>query len=212
MKTLLIITGPQGSGNHLWSKVFASTASVYGWQSLLEEYWIAHDQEPFAAAWHDPVKLVNVEFEHYAVTSISCPYAYHGTTVVPNYQAFVEQARGLGYDIKIAIIGRDQNVLQHQQTRVRGAASTDHFRTWMPWLFLQDPVFLSTELLFLYKMDYIHSIRRQLRFPMYITQDQLDTILAQDPNTKYFNPAPEQPLDGYVRQVSGINTKTPTKE
>jgi len=47
---------------------------------------------------------------------------------------------------------------------------------------------------------------------MYITQDQLDTILAQDPNAKYFNPAPEQTLDGYVRQVSGINTKTPTKE
>jgi len=207
VKTLLIITGPQGSGNHLWSKVFASTSSVYGWQALLDEYWIAHDQEPFAAAWHDPVKLLDIEFQQHAVTSISCPYAYHGATAVPDYAAFVNQARGLGYDVKIAIIGRDQNVLQHQQTRVRGAASTDHFRHWLPWLCLQDPVFLSTELLYLYGIDYLRTLRQQLTFPIEIEQTQLDEILKQDPNSKYFAAAKEQPLDQYVRTVSGLNTR-----
>jgi len=207
MKTLLIITGPQGSGNHLWSKVFASTPSVFGWQALLNEYWIAHDQEPFAQAWHDPLKLTDVEFKQYAVTSISCPYAYHGTTTVPDYQAFINRARGLGYDVKIAIIGRDQNVLQYQQTRVRGAASTDHFRSHLPWLCLHDPVFLSTELLYLYGMDYLRTLRRQLKFPIYVEQAQLDEILKQDPNSKYFTAAAEQPLDQYVRTVSGLNTR-----
>jgi hypothetical protein len=207
MKTLLIITGPQGSGNHLWSKIFAATPSVFGWQALLNEYWIAHDQEPFAEAWHDPVKLTDVEFNQYAVTSISCPYAYHGTTTVPDYQAFINRAKGLGYDVKIAIIGRDQNVLQYQQTRVRGTASTDHFRTWLPWLCLHDPVFLSTELLYLYGQDYLRTLRRQLKFPIYIEQAQLDEILKQDPNSKYFTAAAEQPLDQYVRTVSGLNTR-----
>ena len=207
MKTLLIITGPQGSGNHLWSKVFAATPKVHGWQALLDQYWIAHDQEPFASAWHDPVKLADIEFEQYAVTSISCPYAYHGTTTVPDYEAFVNRARGLGYEVKIAIIGRDQNVLQYQQTRVRGAASTDHFRHWLPWLCLQDPVFLSTELLYLYSMDYLRTIRQQLTFPIEIEQAQLDEILKQDPNSKYFTAAEEQPLDQHVRTVSGLNTR-----
>ena len=207
MKTLLIITGPQGSGNHLWSKVFAATPKVHGWQALLDQYWIAHDQEPFASAWHDPVKLADIEFEQYAVTSISCPYAYHGTTTVPDYEAFVNRARGLGYEVKIAIIGRDQNVLQYQQTRVRGAASTDHFRRWLPWLCLHDPVFLSTELLYLYGIDYLRTLRQQLTFPIEIEQTQLDEILKQDPNSKYFAAAKEQPLDQYVRTVSGLNTR-----
>jgi hypothetical protein len=207
VKTLLIITGPQGSGNHLWSKVFAATPNVHGWQALLKEYWIAHDQEPFADAWHDATKLTNVEFDQYAVTSISCPYAYHGVTTVPDYESFVNQARALNYEIKIAIIGRDQNVLQHQQTRVRGAASIDHFKRWLPWLCLHNPTFLSTELLYLYGMDYLRTLSTQLIFPIEIEQAQLDEILKQDPNSKYFTAAAEQPLDQYVRQVSGLNTR-----
>ena len=205
MKKLLIITGPQGSGNHLWSKVFAATEGVYGWQELLDTYWIAHDQEPFAKAWHDPITLPDIKFDNYAVTSISCPYSYCGTTVVPDYKAFVNRAKGLGYDVKIAIIGRDQNILQYQQTRVRGAPSTDQFRHWLPWLSLQNPVFLSTELLYLYGMDYLYTLRHQLNFPVYIESDQLAKILVQDTNAKYFRPAEEQPLDAYVRTVSGLN-------
>lgn len=207
MKTLLIITGPQGSGNHLWSKIFAATKDVYGWQALLDTYWIAHDQEPFAAAWHDPARLAEVEFQQHAITSISCPYVYHGVTTVPDYQAFVERARGLGYDVKIAIIGRDQTVLQHQQTRVRGAPSIDHFRHWLPWLCLQNPVFLSTELLYLYGQDYLRTLSYQLKFPIDVEQSQLDKILELDPNSKYFTAAPEQPLDQYVRTLIGLNTR-----
>jgi hypothetical protein len=46
MKKLLIITGPQGSGNHMWSKILALHPAVNGWSALLEEYWIPHDREP----------------------------------------------------------------------------------------------------------------------------------------------------------------------
>ena len=54
---LIILTGPQGSGNHLFSKVLALNPAVHGWQDLLDEYWIGHDQEPFAKYWADPKQL-----------------------------------------------------------------------------------------------------------------------------------------------------------
>lgn len=205
MKTLLIITGPQGSGNHLFSKVFAATEGVYGWKELNDTYWIPHDKEPFAEAWHNPSLLKDIEFGNYGVTSISCPYAYHGNTVTPDYDKFIDAARNLGYEVKLAIIGRDKNVLQYQQERVRGTHSFKHFDDMLPKLCLRNPVFLSTELLYLYRMDYVRSLITQLNFPIYITKEKLEEILVQDPNSKYFQPAEEQPLDAYVRTVSGIN-------
>ena len=52
MKTLAILTGPQGSGNHLWSKIFSLHHDVFGWKSLLDNYWEAHrTTEPFAKCW-----------------------------------------------------------------------------------------------------------------------------------------------------------------
>ena len=38
-KQMLIVTGPQGAGNHLWSKIFSLHPKVYGWKSLLENYY-----------------------------------------------------------------------------------------------------------------------------------------------------------------------------
>jgi hypothetical protein len=205
MKTLLILTGPQGSGNHLWSKVFAATEGIFGWSALNNHYWIPHDQEPFAQAWQDPALLKTINFGNYGVTSISCPYAYNGQTTEPDYDKFINAARNLGYDVKIAIIGRDQNILQYQQTRVRRTGSLDCFIRHVPSLLAWNPIFLSTELLYLYRMNYIHGVRSQLGFPVYITQEKLDEILIQDANAKYFQPAADQELDKTVRHVSGIS-------
>ena len=192
MKTLLIVTGPQGSGNHLWSKIFAASGILYGWTALNETYWVPHDQEPFADAWHDPTKLKDIDIwpRSIAVTSISCPYAYRGETVEPNYREFINAAENLGYTVKVAIIGRDQTVLQYQQERVRRTHSLHRFERHLDYLCSLDPIFLSTELLYLYKQHYIN---------------KLAEILAEDPNVKYFQPAAEQPLDHYVRKVSGLN-------
>ena len=54
MAKMLILIGPQGAGNHLWSKIFSLHAEVFGWKSLLENYWEAHRfSEPFAQHWRD---------------------------------------------------------------------------------------------------------------------------------------------------------------
>ena len=41
-KKMLVLTGPQGAGNHLWSKIFSLHPKVYGWKTLLDNYWEAH--------------------------------------------------------------------------------------------------------------------------------------------------------------------------
>ena len=56
IKKLLIITGPQGSGNHLWSKIFAMHPIVVGWPMLRKE-WQGHHEEPFNKYWQQPEKL-----------------------------------------------------------------------------------------------------------------------------------------------------------
>ena len=204
MKTLLILTGPQGSGNHLWSKVFSADESVWGWKQLLDTYWIPHSAEPFAMAWDNPRLLEEIEFGNYAMTSISCPYARDGEALEPKYAEFISEARQLGYNVKVAIIGRDQNVLRYQQKRVRGAVSYDRFEHNLPYLRSLHPVYLSTELLYLYKKDYLRSLSVQLEFPIFVEDAKLEEILIQDPNAKYFQQAETQELDHFVRHVSGI--------
>lgn len=207
MKTLLILTGPQGSGNHLWSKIFAASGNMYSWTALNDNYWVPHDQEPFAEAWHDANKLKDIDIWPYswAVTSISCPYAYHGKTVEPDYQQFITTAQKLGYDVKVAIIGRDQNVLQHQQERVRGTHSFNRFVPHISWLLSLDPIFLSTELLYLYKENYLRRVEKDLFFKLNVPTEKLNEILINDPNSKYFKATEAQELDKYVRYVSGLS-------
>ena len=204
MKTLLIITGPQGSGNHVFSKIFALHPGVVGWSALLNEYWIGHDQEPFAEAWHNPVLLKDVLFDKYAVTSISAPYAYNGITTIPNYKEFVDEAYKLGYAVKVAIIGRDKNILKHQQLRVRDRVSLQDFESQLPYLNSLNPVYISQELLYLYKAYYLQSISTLLNFPIDTNNNAINSILSDDANTKYLNACNRQELDYVVRKVSGI--------
>ena len=74
--TLLIITGPQGSGNHLFSKIFAIHKEVLGWSALLDTHWLGHSEEMFQPLWHDTDKIKDFDWTQskYFVTSISTPY------------------------------------------------------------------------------------------------------------------------------------------
>ena len=203
-KTLLIVTGPQGSGNHLWSKIFALHPDVYGWHALLHEYWIGHDQEPFAEYWENPDLLKDFDWRRcdYFVTSVSTPYMLNGERTVPNIVRFAATAIGLGIRVKIAIIGRDCNILNYQQTRVRGEPTVDialaeyeKLRTW-------DPVFLSYELLHLYRENYLRQIAKQLEFPMDFEHPQLTNILVDDTNSKYFQPVAHHATDDLAKHTS----------
>jgi hypothetical protein len=206
MKTILILTGPQGSGNHLWSKIFALHPQVVGWRALLTEYWIGHDQEPFATHWQDPSLLKNYRWSQadWFVTSMSVPYMNNGEATVPDFRRFVSEAQNLGHRVKFAILGRDQNIVRLQETRVRGAPTVDQaIAAYDP---LASPVFLSYELLHLYGRKYLESVSQQLGFPIAVSDPRLEIILSEDTNSKYFSAVTHHPTDDLARYASRKHT------
>lgn len=203
-KTMLVVTGPQGSGNHLFSKVLALHPDVMGWKDLLKHYWIGHDNEPFARLWHSPSMIGNQVWDkkHY-VTSISCPYIYDGKRCIPDYHWVIDEFEKVGFRVKVAVIGRDQNILHNQQERVRGESTLHHFTEQMESLARYHPTFMSTELLYLYRNHYLQALSKELGFPIDYNNPKLEEILVTDPNAKYFNePIGPQPLDEQVKYAS----------
>lgn len=202
MKTVLIITGPQGSGNHLWSKIFSLHPKVLGWQALLHADWIGHDQEPFVQAWQDPSRLNEIPWRQadWFVTSMSVPYMNNGTATVPDFKGFVRGVQNLGHRVIFGVLGRDQNIVRMQQTRVRGAPTID--QALKEFDNLAAPVFLSYELLHLYKHKYLESISQQLNFPIAFTDPRLADILADDTNAKYVGAVGAQPKDALMHHAS----------
>jgi hypothetical protein len=202
MKTVLILTGPQGAGNHLWSKIFALHSQVYGWKELLNDYWIGHDQEPFAQAWQDPARLNEIPWRQadWFVTSMSVPYMLNGEVTVPDFKGFVRGIQNLGHRVIFGQLGRDQNIVRMQQTRVRGAVTL--YQALDEFASLAAPVFLSYELLHLYGVKYLESVGRQLNFPIALTDPRLAAILANDTNAKYFGAVGVQPTDLLAQRAS----------
>jgi len=206
MKTVLILTGPQGSGNHLWSKIFALHPQVWGWSALLNDYWIGHDQEPFAAYWQAPEQLKYFKWAQsdWYVTSMSVPYMMNGQPTVPDFKAFVAKLQIAGVRIKFAVLGRDKNIVEMQQTRVRGAPTLATALAEFDQL--AAPVFLSYEMLHLYGRKYLENVQQQLAFPIAVTDPRLQHILAEDTNAKYFTPIQHHPTDDLARHASRKHT------
>lgn len=196
MKTLAILTGPQGSGNHLWSKIFSLHEDVFGWKSLLENYWEAHRvTEPFAQCWKNTELLKEFDWSthDYFFTSISVPLgiASQGTKWCPNVPAFTQTVEDLGIKTKVLVIGRDQNILKNQQSRLREESTVRHFLDQLPKI--KNPTYLSYELLYLYKQEYLKSL--DVGIPIAWYDERVNTILEQDANEKYIKYVDYNPLD-----------------
>ena len=206
MTKLLIITGPQGSGNHLFSKLFSARTDVYGWQQLFDHPWITHENEPFNQYWNDPELLndFNWDQSQYYVTSISCPYIKNFQECIPRYADFFSKLKQHKIQTSLLIIGRDENVLEFQQLRIRDKLTLDQFKEQMPWLSQQNPIYASQELAYLYKFDYLSSLSRQLDFPITTDKQALNNILAVNANKKYFHPAEMSDLDLTIRKLNGL--------
>lgn len=196
MKTLAILTGPQGSGNHLWSKIFSLHHDVFGWKSLLENYWEAHRvTEPFAKCWKniELLKEFDWSYHEYFFTSISIPLgiASQRTKWCPNVPAFTQAVEELGIQTKVLVIGRDQNILRNQQSRLREESTVRHFLDQLPKM--KTPTYLSYELLYLYKQEYLKSL--DIGIPIAWYDERVNTILEQDANEKYIKYVDYNPLD-----------------
>lgn len=192
--TLLLLTGPQGSGNHLFSKLLSNHPSVYGWR--MKSYWEGHHHEPFAKYWDDPTLLENFDWSQssYYFTSISCPFFRDQSPQIPKYDEFIKNVQKYT-QLKIAIIGRDQNILKYQQQRVRGKHTTPYFLENIDKLLIHDPFFISNELFQLYGRYYLSHIGKVLNFPILLKAKTEDT------NEKYIKKIDHYWLDDEVKKA-----------
>lgn len=207
---MLILTGPQGAGNHLWSKIFSLHSKVYGWKSLLENYWEAHRfAEPFARHWrdHNLLKTFDWAQSEYYFTSISLPLGIIGSDVnpiwMPDVQGFVNTVKLLNIEVEIAVVGRDQTILTHQQTRIRTQPTLPMFLEQLKNINIS--TFLSYELLYLYQQDYLKSLK--LNIPIAWDDLRIDTILADDANAKYVHSIDYNELDNGNKVGRTFKTK-----
>ena len=203
MKKLLIVTGPQGSGNHMWSKIFALHPEVTGWSALLDEYWIPSDLEPFAEYWVYPDRLTKDQFDghDYWLANVSVPFVYDGVRQTPKILEMANQAKQLGIDVTIAIIVRDQNINAEQQLRVRKAVTTPIAQEYYyNHLLTSDfPVhFLDNEAFFLHKQHYLKWVSKLLEFPVDYDNPDILKFITEDPNRKYVKHVDEYWLDEQV--------------
>lgn len=191
---LIILTGPQGAGNHLWSKIFSIHSDVIGWKELLEADWLGHKDEPYMKFWQDPELLHDEALRHgngqgqYYVTSISCPYQIDGELIIPNYKDFASVASNY-CDIQFVILGRDQNILEKQENRIRGSKTYDLMKKELAWIADNYVThFVSMELLYLYKRQYLEGLAFKLQFPIDYSHPLVNTMLQEDANKKYIQP------------------------
>ena len=209
-KKLLIITGPQGSGNHLFSRLLSLHPDVNGWEELLDKYWVPSDQEPFADYWVDPDKLHADQFAgfEYHLANVSCPFMYDGVRYVPKILEVAERASSFGIDVEIAIIVRDQNINAEQQRRVRGEVTTPVAQDYYYNILLKSSFtvhFLDHEAFFLHKEHYLKWVAKILNFPIELDPVKIMRFIDKDANHKYVKYVNEYWLDEQV--WTGIQSK-----
>jgi hypothetical protein len=171
---------------------------VYGWKTLLENYWEAHRfAEPFAQHWRDHSLLKSFDWSQskYYFTSISCPLGIVGSDINPIWNpdvaGFANAVLKCGVNVKFAVVGRDQTILHNQQTRIRTQSTLPMFLEQLSKIW--NPTFLSYELLYLYKQDYLKSLK--LNIPVAWDNPSINTILENDSNLKYIHYVDEYILD-----------------
>ena len=104
-------------------------------------------------------------------------------------------ARERGLNVEIFVIGRDQTILNNQQTRIREENTTRHFLDALSAIqeSFPTPRFLSYELLYLYKQEYLKSLN--IGIPIAWYDKRVNQILERDANEKYINYVNDNPLD-----------------
>ena len=223
-KKLLIVTGPQGSGNHLFSRLLSLHPAVEGWEEMLTQYWVPSDQEPFAEYWVDPERLTAEVFANkdYYFANVSCPFFFNGERHVPRILEVAERAQSFGVEVEIAIVVRDQNINQLQQLRVRKEHTTPiaqkyYYETLLPSKF---PVhFLDHEAFFLHTTHYLKWVSQILNFPIAYDDPNIMNFISEDANHKYVQGIEHHWLDDVIlagcqptreRRINGDNIDTPS--
>ena len=209
MANILVISGPQGTGNHVFSKVLSMHSNVHGWDQLLREYWINHDNAPFKDIWNTPENIDNydwTEHENY-VLSVSGPYVDKDNgvrqTKYPDYKEVLRRLNEKG-NLQVGIIGRDQNITAQNQLRKRGVESLHNYLNKIEDITKYRHTFLSVELLYMFRHQYVKSLDSLLDIPVDYTDERLHYILNKDPNAKYVHYVEHSWLDKRRNDVGSM--------
>lgn len=196
---LLITTGPQGSGNHLFARLLSLHPDVVGWEKLKENYWVPSDEEPFARYWVYPEELQFPEGKFF-LANVSVPFFYDGIRQVPKILEVCEQAKKLGVEPVVAIITRDQNINSLQQKRVGGEVTLPTALNYYDHIIASgvEYHFIDHEAFFLHRENYIKYLGRLLKFP--VTVEGINTFIDKDANHKYIKDIDHHWLDDVIRE------------
>jgi hypothetical protein len=198
-KQLLITCGPQGSGNHIFARIFSMHPDVNGWDELTENYWVGHQREKFAMYWWYPQLMKPEVFDdgQYFITNVSYPYIFDGYVIKPKILEVANIAKSWGIDVQIAVIARDEKISRLQQERLRKKHTIDSAKDYIINTLLASdfPVnFISLETFFCYKTNYLKYLEKTLNFPIDHTSPEiLKFIDEQSPNEKYIIPVDTYP-------------------
>ena len=203
MKKLLIVTGPQGSGNHLFARLFSMHPNVIGWESLHDNYWVPSDEEPFARYWVYPEELKFPEGNFFCA-NVSVPFFYDGVRQTPKIKEVAYEAIKQGVQPIIAVIVRDRNINELQQVRVGGECTLDIATEYYKDIACH---FIDHEAFFLYKEKYIEYLGRLLEFP--VIKEGIDNFISVDANHKYVFPGKKHWLDDEIRKGRKPFTQRP---
>ena len=191
---VLLLTGPQGSGNHIWSKVLTTWADG--------EYWVGHKDEPHSHLWTDIEQWYDHNFsDTHTIISVSCPFAVKGITSYPDITRWREIMRERGIPHEVAVITRDKTINNFQNERVRPVNNYINSINFLNKI--EVDCFLSTETLLIYKDKYLDLLNKQLEIPLDYDKFKVDNVVSQSFNEKYVTYIEDYPLDKKVKTVSG---------
>jgi hypothetical protein len=199
-KKILITVGPQGSGNHLFGRVFSMHPAVTGWEELKDFYWVKHGREPFVEYFLYPEILTEDVFSSgdYFTTNVSFPVNFDGIQYTPKIMEFVSKVRSWSIDVVIAVITRDETITRFQQQRLRNKHTIDSAIDYVSDVLLPSDIpthFISTETFFTYKTTYLKYLEKLLDFPIGYNEPDILKFIEESPNAKYITPVDSHWLD-----------------
>jgi len=104
--------------------------------------------------------------------------------------------------VQVCVIGRDPNILELQQKRVRGKHTSEQALEALEKVWKYKPYMLSMENFYLYRGKYLKRIEEDLDFPVaWNHKVRIDDIANRSSNKKYISDVEQQALDKMVHQA-----------
>ena len=157
MKTLVLLTGPLGTNFKKINSILTEDSKVCDLSSNSE----------YNALWDNPtanIKKFNWEQSNYYVAAISCPTI---NDQLPAYFKFLNEFQKMDFRIVVAIVGTaDVKRTTKYQKKMLGRDANLEFYASIEKLNNFCPIYISGDLLSMYKDEYCKFLQNYLKVPL----------------------------------------------